>query len=127
MRIISVGVGVAVVAICVWESMAVGVGDGWCLDFNSLDLGLDNWGSSVDKGMVESISVVQIEGIGLRVSLGLSLSFNRLSNNIRMISISVRVSIGVGVSIGGVWENMVGGISDSSRCLNFDLLNNRGG
>merc|ERR1712142_1350534 len=35
-----------------------------------------------------------------------------------MISISVRVSI-------GVWENMVGGISDSSRCLNFDLLDNR--
>merc|ERR1712025_1339370 len=119
--------------------MAVGVGHGWCLDFNSLDLGLDNWGSSVDKGMVESISVVQIEGIGLRVSLSLtllshspnsldfSLSFNRLCNNIRMISICVRVSIGVGVSIsiGGVWENMVGGISDSSRCLNFDLLDNR--
>merc|ERR1712121_541416 len=54
---ISVGVGVdSVVAICVWESVVVGIGDGWCLDLNSLDLGLNNWGS-VDIGMVESVSI----------------------------------------------------------------------
>merc|ERR1712121_212998 len=35
------------------------------------------------------------------------------------------ISIGVGVSISiGVWQNMVGGISDN-RCLNFHLLDNR--
>merc|ERR1712201_11654 len=106
------------VAISVWESAWIGVGDGW---------------GSVVIGMVESVSICQIVGISLRVSLGLALlslslnsfsfglSFNRLCENIRISVISI--TVGVSISM-GVWENMVGGISDN-RCLNFDLLDNR--
>merc|ERR1712013_338230 len=83
---ISIGVRVS---ISIWESMVVCIGNSWGLNLNSLDSRLDNR-CGIDIGIVEAMdSIGQIVWISLRVSL----SLNRLGDNIgiTMITIGVRV------------------------------------
>merc|ERR1712037_768401 len=89
----NIGISIAVwvvsmVSIGVWE-VVVSIGDSWGLDLNSLDDRLNNW-CGVHIGMVKSIgvgmvkSIAEIVGIGLWVSLGLSITLLPLSLDSRL-------------------------------------------